>query len=83
MTIPHHKFTRRMAGAVAFHGSKRRDRSRRKHNGRLRPLPHMGRQRRHERHDMDYMDWLFGTKDGFGVLASRLIADLDHRRARA
>lgn len=54
MSVPHHKFVGRWCGE---------GKSRRKHNGRLRRLPHMGQLRVKQRRDMDRMDWLAGGSD--------------------
>lgn len=76
MSIPHRNFVGRMAGAKAFHFTSRRERSRRKHNGRMRPLPNMGLQKKMERHEMNRLDWVFGTEQGLRWLIDRM---LEHR----
>lgn len=69
--LPHQSFVGRWAGEGA---------SRRKHNGRLRRLPHRGRLTAKNRRDLEALEWYFSTDGGLRVFVSKVI-DLYRKRS--
>lgn len=62
--FPHQSFVGRWAGDGA---------SRRKHNGRLRRLPHRGRLKAKNKRDMRALDWYSNSRGGWEAFVKRFI----------
>ena len=72
--IPHKNFVGRMEGRGTVKGP-----ARRKHNGRLRRLPHRGILKSKDTRAMRRMDWYFGTNDGWEVFVRKTIRATNER----
>lgn len=67
-TLPHRSFVGRWCGDGQVRGP-----ARRKHNGRLRRLPHYGRLKAANKRDLRTLDWYFDTKGGWEAFVKRFI----------
>lgn len=64
--FPHRSFVGRWCGDGA---------SRRKHNGRLRRLPHRGRLKAKNRRDLEALEWYFNTDGGLEAFVNKAITE--------